>query len=136
MAHFYRLIFLLALVLLVPEMVRGADDDCGCSEMRVAVKSNLLHDALLTPDAGIEVRLPGNFSVAVEGILAWWTDDSRHHCWRIYGGWKLAIGLAQKPTKEPLPVIIWAFMVLSIHLILSLAKAMVGKHPTVCGVWG
>lgn len=87
MAHFYRLIFLLALVLLVPEMVRGADDDCGCSEMRVAVKSNLLHDALLTPDAGIEVRLPGNFSVAVEGILAWWTDDSRHHCWRIYGGW-------------------------------------------------
>lgn len=87
MAHFYRFIFALALVVMAGNTARPADNDCGCSEMRVALKSNLLHDAMLTPDVGIEVRLPGNFSVGAEGILAWWSNDRRHHSWRIYGGW-------------------------------------------------
>lgn len=87
MAHILRRILVIAAVLGAPFALRSADDDCGCSEMRVALKSNLLHDGLLTPDLGLEVRLPGNFSAGVQGVLAWWSNDSRHHCWRICGGW-------------------------------------------------
>lgn len=86
MTHCCRIILLIVCWLLVPVMAHGASDDCGCSEMRVALKTNLLHDLLLTPDFGVEVRLPGNFSASAEGVWAWWSDDSRHHCWRIYGG--------------------------------------------------
>lgn len=103
MVPFYQRILLIAATLIAPIAVHPADDDCGCSEMRVALKSNLLHDALLTPDIGIEVRLPGNFSVAAEGITAWWTNDSRHHCWRIYGGWlETRYWLGEKPSERAL----------------------------------
>lgn len=71
--------------------------------MRFAIKSNLLHDALLTPDLGVELRLPGNFSVAAEGVMAWWSRDSRHRCWHIYGGWLEArYWLADKPVERAL----------------------------------
>ncbi|MCM1290811.1 MAG: DUF3575 domain-containing protein [Prevotella sp.] len=52
-----------------------------------AIKSNLLHDALLTPDLGIEVGLHNKFSVSAEGVWAWWSNNSKHRFWRIYGAW-------------------------------------------------
>ena len=33
--------------------------DCECPD--IAIKTNLVHDAILTPDLGIEVVLPANF---------------------------------------------------------------------------
>lgn len=103
MLHFYRLIILVAALTFAPCVLQSADNDCGCSEMRVALKSNLLHDALLTPDFGIELKLPGRFSAEVEGIMAWWSNDRRHHCWRIYGGWAEArYWLGDKPLERAL----------------------------------
>lgn len=58
-----------------------------CSCLGIALKSNLLHDAVITPDFGIEIALPHDISVGVEGIYAWWSKDSRHRYWRIRGVW-------------------------------------------------
>lgn len=103
MAQFYRHLLLMAAVLIAPVAAQSAEDDCGCSEVRVALKSNLLHDVVLTPDIGVEMRLPANFSVGAEGIMAWWTNDSRHHCWRIYGGWLEArYWLGNRPSLRAL----------------------------------
>lgn len=59
-------------------------DDCY---PHVALKSNVLHDAALTPDLGIEVEIAKKFSISAEGVWAWWGKDSSLHCWRIAGGW-------------------------------------------------
>ena len=58
--------------------------ECDCPD--IALKTNLLHDALLTPDLGIEVALPANFSASLTGTYAWWSNDSRHRYWRIRMG--------------------------------------------------
>ena len=82
-----RFTAMIALILANSMIANATADDCGCSEMRVGVKSNLIHDALLTPDLGIEVRLPKKFSIDAEGVYAWWSKEQAHHTWRIYGGW-------------------------------------------------
>lgn len=53
----------------------------------VALKSNLIHDALITPDIGIEVSLSPTVSIGIEGVYAWWSNDNAHRYWRIRGGW-------------------------------------------------
>ena len=57
-----------------------ACDDCL---PRVAVTTNLLHDAALTPDLGLEVSIARRWSVAAEGVWAWWSNARRHRYWRI-----------------------------------------------------
>lgn len=39
---------------------------------RLAVKTNFLYDAILLPDLEVEWRFNDNWSVALEGNLAWW----------------------------------------------------------------
>lgn len=53
----------------------------------VAVKTDLLHDALLTPDLGLELTIGKRFSVSVEAVYAWWSHNSKHRYWRLRGGW-------------------------------------------------
>ena len=57
-------------------------DDC-----LIVIKSNLLYDALLTPDISVEFSLSSKISVGVEGVYAWWSNDHAHRCWRVRGGW-------------------------------------------------
>ncbi len=61
--------------------------DCDDCMPRMALKTNLLHDALLTPDIGLEVGIGQQWSLSVEGVWAWWSRESSHRYWRIYGGW-------------------------------------------------
>ena len=47
-------------------------------------KTNLLYDAVLIPDIGVEFCLknqlwPGG------GCVPWWKSDRKHNYWRIYG---------------------------------------------------
>lgn len=51
-----------------------------------ALKSNLIYDLAITPNIGIELTLPHNWSVGANWMYAWWKNDSRHRYWRIYGG--------------------------------------------------
>ena len=43
------------------------------------IKSNLLYDALLVPNLGVEFYLNNRYSVAANYSLAWWSNDPRHH---------------------------------------------------------
>lgn len=52
----------------------------------MAVKTNLLHDALLVPDIGAEFYIGRNLSITGSWMYAWWTGDRRHNYWRTYGG--------------------------------------------------
>ena len=52
----------------------------------VAISTNALYDAFLIPNLGLEVRLHDNWTIAANGMWAWWTFETRHVYWRIYGG--------------------------------------------------
>ena len=52
----------------------------------VALKTNLLYDALLVPNAGIEFRFADRWSAGADYMHAWWSNDRKHRYWRCYGG--------------------------------------------------
>lgn len=52
----------------------------------LAVKTNLLYDALCVPNAGVELPLGDDWSVSAAWMYAWWKSDKRHNYWRTYGG--------------------------------------------------
>lgn len=56
------------------------------TQRTIAFKTNLLYDALLVPNIGIEVPLGQHWSAALNWLYAWWKNDHRHRYWRIYGG--------------------------------------------------
>lgn len=59
---------------------------CSTREPWVALKTNLLYDALLVPNAGIEFRFADRWSVGADYMHAWWSNDRKHRYWRCYGG--------------------------------------------------
>ena len=52
----------------------------------MALKTNMLYDALLIPNLGVEFYLGRNWSVAADWMYGWWKTDRRHWYWRAYGG--------------------------------------------------
>lgn len=50
------------------------------------IRTNLLYDAALVPNIGVQFYLGRNLSVIADWMYAWWSNDSRHRYWRIYGG--------------------------------------------------
>ncbi|MBD5295208.1 MAG: DUF3575 domain-containing protein [Bacteroides sp.] len=51
-----------------------------------SIKTNLLYDALAVPNVGAEIYLGKGFSIDTQWMYAWWSRESRHRMWRIYGG--------------------------------------------------
>ena len=71
--------------------VYGTDWKLQSSEVdrlnfRIALKSNLLYDLLLTPNIGVEIPLHEKWSLAANWMYAWWKSDSKSWYHRIYGG--------------------------------------------------
>ena len=60
----------------------------GCQRcpFYMAVKTNMLYDALAVPNIGIEFYLGKNWSVSADWMYAWWKTDRHHRYWRAYGG--------------------------------------------------
>lgn len=58
----------------------------SCKPLYIGIKSNLLYDLLAVPDIGAEFYLGKNWSIAANWMYGWWSKDSRHRYWRIYGG--------------------------------------------------
>lgn len=52
----------------------------------VALKSNLLYDAALVPNIGVEISMQEGFSIEVSYMGAWWKNKRRHYYWQCYGG--------------------------------------------------
>lgn len=52
----------------------------------MAVKTNMLYDALLVPNIGVEFYVGKNWSLAGNWMYAWWKSDRHHNYWRLYGG--------------------------------------------------
>lgn len=70
---------------------------------RIAVSTNLLYDAALTPDIRLELSATPRISFVAEGVWAWWSRHSDNRCWRIYGGWiEARWWLGQRPLERAL----------------------------------
>lgn len=54
---------------------------------KVAFKTNLLYDAVLVPNIGIEVNLGKRWTVGLDWLYTWFKNDSRHRYWQAYGGY-------------------------------------------------
>lgn len=69
----------------------------------MGLKTNLLYDALLVPNIGLEFYLGGGWSVGGNWMYAWWDNDSRHRYWRVYGG-EIDVRryFGQRTAKKPL----------------------------------
>ena len=51
-----------------------------------AVRTNLLYDAAMTPNIGLEFFFHDRWSVAANWMYAWWKSDRKSFYWRVYGG--------------------------------------------------
>ena len=71
---------------LLPSLHVGAQD-AAAPKSRVALKTNLLYDVVLVPNAGVEVSLGRQWTVGADGFFTWFSSDSRHRYWQGYGGY-------------------------------------------------
>jgi len=60
--------------------------DDGKRPFVIAVKTNLLYDAALIPNIGIEIPFAGAWSVAAQWQYAWWKSKKHNRFWQTYGG--------------------------------------------------
>lgn len=51
-----------------------------------AIKTNMLYDALLVSNVGVEFSLGKRWSVAADWMYGWWSRNKSHRYWRVYGG--------------------------------------------------
>ena len=63
----------------------GQELDIGHPNM-IHLSTNMLYDAALVPNVGVEYAFGQRWSAKVNGMYAWWSDDSRHRYWRVAGG--------------------------------------------------
>lgn len=52
----------------------------------MALKTNMLYDAALVPNIGVEFYLGKGWTIGGNWMYAWWNSDRKHNYWRIYGG--------------------------------------------------
>lgn len=87
----------------LPASAAGDCPACDDCLPRVALKTNMLHDAALIPDLGIELSVGRRFSLSLEGGCAWWNSDSRHRTWRLRGALaEMRVWLGHRPLSRAL----------------------------------
>lgn len=60
------------------------DNVLNCRPLhRLAIKTNFLYDAALMPNLEVEWRVDDNWSLALEGGVAWWGKYSRNRSYRL-----------------------------------------------------
>lgn len=69
----------------------------------MSLKTNMLYDAMLTPNIGAEFYLGRGFTMAANWMYAWWNNDCATWRWRVYGG-DIAIRkwLGSEAKRKPL----------------------------------
>lgn len=61
-------------------------DVVRCRPFYMALKTNMLFDALALPNISAEFYLGKNLSISGNWMYGWWDNDRRHDYWRAYGG--------------------------------------------------
>lgn len=72
-----------ATILPIPMAVGSVKE---CRPFYMALKTNMLYDALLLPNIGIEFYVGKNISLTADWMYGWWNHDRTHYYWRAYGG--------------------------------------------------
>ena len=72
--------------LILRDTVCPADELPAPRPLYLAAKTNLLYDAALVPNVGLELSLGKGWSVGGNWMYAHWSNDARHRYWQIYGG--------------------------------------------------
>ena len=69
----------------------------------MSVWTNMLYDALLVPNIGVEFYLGRGWSIGAGWMYAWWKKESKPLFWRVYGG-DLTVRkyLGRKAAEKPL----------------------------------
>ena len=69
----------------------------------MAVKTNLLYDAALIPNLGVEFYMKDGWSIGADWMYGWWKKDRIHWYWHAYGG-DLVVRkwLGRKAEEKPL----------------------------------
>lgn len=49
-------------------------------------RTNMLYDALAVPNIGVDFYVGKNISLGLNWMYGWWSKNSKHRYWRIYGG--------------------------------------------------
>lgn len=52
----------------------------------MGTRTNLLYDALLVPNVGVEFYIGKGWSFMADWMYGWWNNDKSHYYWRVYGG--------------------------------------------------
>lgn len=50
---------------------------------RLAIKTNMLYDAVLMPSLEVEYRIADRWTVQLEGDIAWWKNDGKHRYYQV-----------------------------------------------------
>ena len=78
--------------------------------LHIAIKTNLLYDAAIIPNIGVELCFNHNWSIATNWMYAWWKTNKKHWWWRTYGGdiairkWLGKTGLNNPLTRHHLGI--------------------------------
>ena len=59
----------------------------GVKAQNLALKTNLLYDVALIPNAGVEVPLGKQWTAGLDGFYTWFSSDNKHRYWQGYGGY-------------------------------------------------
>ena len=59
----------------------------GSRAQQVALKTNMLYDAALIPNIGVEIDLGKQWTASADGFYTWLSSDHRHRYWQGYGGY-------------------------------------------------
>ena len=53
----------------------------------LALKTNMLYDAVVVPNIGVEVGLGKQWTASADWFYTWFSSDNRHRYWQGYGGY-------------------------------------------------
>lgn len=74
---------------LVAEPAPVAAEEPATAERKpfyMVLKTNLLYDAALVPNIGVEFYVGRGWTIGADWMYAWWNSHRKHNYWRIYGG--------------------------------------------------
>lgn len=69
----------------------------------MSVRTNLLFDAMVIPNIGVDFYLGNNWSIGANWMYSWWKNSHKNRFWRTYGGdLNIRKWFGKKANEKPL----------------------------------